>query len=74
MTRCSACHRKLTNPASIKAGIGPACSKREGGQDAAIDTKTRDLFEDLRNEAINHLQAAANNCRSLGVAITITIN
>lgn len=74
MHRCTACHRKLTNPASIKAGIGPACLKRENNQGSAIDTKTRDLFEELRNEAITNLQTAATNCRSLGVSVTLTIN
>lgn len=29
-TRCIVCNRKLTNPESVKAGIGPECYKREG--------------------------------------------
>lgn len=28
--RCKVCHRRLTDPVSVQAGIGPVCRKRVG--------------------------------------------
>lgn len=37
---CRVCHRTLTNPKSIAAGVGSCCAKKH-----ARDDKTIDLFE-----------------------------
>ncbi len=30
--RCKACHRRLSDPDSIRRGVGPSCWKKGGGE------------------------------------------
>lgn len=44
--RCSRCHRPLTDPTSVRVGIGPEC-RALMGRDAGGDLAVRDDFSDV---------------------------
>ena len=49
--RCGVCHRPLTNPASIAAGIGPICAGYFGGSFTATEVSSD---ESLDAETVTH--------------------
>lgn len=98
--RCLACRRPLTNPASIKHGLGPDClrkvvkagtaplealeeftvancankrAKRSKPAEPVADTRTPDLFDQLRAAALDDLHKALAVCLSCGINVTYTI-
>jgi len=54
--RCSRCHRPLTDPDSIRAGIGPECRARSGSN-LNSDLCNRDQFSDEFDNSIPFEQA-----------------
>lgn len=41
--QCGVCGRKLTNPKSVQAGIGPVCAGKGGGNDMQDDDRPYDM-------------------------------
>ena len=54
--RCSRCHRPLTDPVSIRRGIGPECATLQG-KDISGDLCVRDQFSDVLENSIPFSQA-----------------
>lgn len=97
--RCQACRRPLTNPVSIKQGLGPDCLKRavRAGtaplealeeftawkksqprrkaieQVKSVCSSTPDLFDALRDAALDDLYKAITACQSVGITVKIEI-
>lgn len=98
--RCLACRRPLTNPVSIRHGLGPDCLKRavrDGtaplealveltdyqrslprkripkAKSPAPELTTPDLFDMLREAALDDLSKAVSVCESVGIIVKIEI-
>lgn len=56
MKTCRRCGRELTDPKSIKKGIGPICEKKE-----IIESMQTSIFDDEKRE--NHGDLGINNKR-----------
>ena len=98
--RCSACRRPLTNPVSLKHGLGPDCLKRavmagnaplEALEELTayqkskprkrlakvkapdFESPTFDLFEALREAALDDLNKAVTACESVGLKVSFVV-
>jgi hypothetical protein len=65
---CSVCNKPLTDPESIKAGIGPLC-RAKGWTKEAVAAKMATLKKDTVPEGWIKLSEVANVCRSKGIAV-----
>ena len=59
--RCQACRRPLTNPASVKHGLGPDCLRK------AVNSGMAPI------DALDDLNKAVTACQSVGITVTLNI-